>query len=390
MPIATSHANSADTGAPVARTRALAATRGAARERIESIDLARGVAVCLMILSHGVNGMLAFEQIPDWGMVPVHAVTKIASSLFILVFGIALAVAFVPYTQADDWPRRRFRLLVTGVTVLFWYKLLTVVEMAPTQSWDAVVDALLYRAFPSYVEILGFYAIALLWIPFVLPWWARMPLAARIASPVVLGVIAWLVQRHVDFSCMQSVQAILVEHPDHYTWGQLSRGPLVLAGLLIGDALLRAQARTRRRLFLALCLGVAGALSLGAFFVLAGAAAQTELMAIARNAGKHPPETMFMLFSVGGALLFLALALAGGNLLAAALRPVTLIGTNALQAFVFHIVVIFIGLRMLLGYHDTTTYAHALTLTLILIAATSAWIALQAWLRRRLFKERAP
>lgn len=350
--------------------------------RIGAIDLARGIAVCLMILSHGVNGMLAFEQIPDVGMVPVHAVTKFASSLFIVVFGIALAVAFVPRTGTPDWPRLRLKLVLGGVVVLFWYKVLTVVEMAGTFPREAIVDALLYRGFPSYVEILGFYAIALLWIPFVLPLWARLPLAARVASPVLLALVAWLLGRADILSGSPTLQALLIEHEDYYTWGQLSRGPLVLLGLLIGGALRDADARGPARQRVAAWLAAAAAALLLVFFALAGGNLHAELMAIARNAGKHPPELLFMFFSVGGALGVLALCVFGGDRLARALRPVALIGANALTAFVFHIVVVFVVFRYLLGYVDSTTYAHALTLTLALIVATAAWIALTGWVRR--------
>lgn len=68
--------------------------------RIGAIDLARGFAVCLMILSHGTNGLMPLDDFPAWGQVPIHAITKFSSSLFVIVFGIALAVAFVPKTSA--------------------------------------------------------------------------------------------------------------------------------------------------------------------------------------------------------------------------------------------------------------------------------------------------
>jgi hypothetical protein len=350
--------------------------------RIRAVDFARGLAVCLMILSHGVNGMLSFEQIPDAGML-LHALTKFASSLFILVFGIALAVAFVPTVQRDDWPRRRLKLVLTGLVVLFWYKVLTVVEMAQSHPPAEIVDALLYRGFPSYVEILGFYAIALLWIPFVLPLWARMPLAARLASPVLMALASWWLLENFDFFGSHTLQALLVEHEDYYTWGQLSRGPLVLAGLVIGGLLRDVYAHHRTRLKFAAALAGAGVLCLTLFAAMAAPALTQELMAIARNAGKHPPELLFMLFSIGGALLLLAAAFAGGETLARIAAPVTLIGSAALQAFVFHIVVVFVVFRFLLGYVDSTTYSHALTLTLALIAATAAWIALTRWIRAR-------
>lgn len=368
----------------VARSTAdTAAASPASDTRIAAIDLARGLAVCLMILSHGVNGMLDFEQFSDFGMVPVHAVTKFASSLFIIVFGVALAVAFVPRTNTPDWPRLRLKLLLGGLVVLFWYKILTVVEMGGTFPREAIVDALLYRGFPSYVEILGFYAIALLWIPFVLPLWARLPIAARIAVPLLLAVASWLLLAGDVLAQWPTLQALLVEHPEYYTWGQLSRGPLVFVGLLIGGVLLHAYADPAARRKLAYALLGASAVLFVAFFVIVGSGAHAELEAIARNSGKHPPELRFMLFSIGGALGLLGLAVLGGNMLARVLAPITVIGSNALQAFIFHIVVVFVVFRYLLGYVDNTTYAHALTLTLGLIAATAAWIVLLRWVRRR-------
>ncbi len=342
--------------------------------RIQGIDLARGVAVCLMILSHGVNGLLRFDQFTTWGMVPVHAITKFSSSLFFLVFGVAMAVAFVPKTSAPDWPARRNKLLRRGLVILFWYKVLTIVEMQHLHEAPQIVDALLYRRFPSYVEILGFYAIALLWIPFALPLWGRLPAALRWISPALVALLAWAVASYVPFGGAEPLQALLVEHPDHYTWGQLSRAPLVLVGLLIGD-LVRARyhdAERRRRLAFAVMLG--GGLLLSAFFIGVAPAIGEHLHAVARNAGKHPPELLFMLFSVGGAFILLGLALLGGERAARALRPVTLIGSDALQAFIFHIAIIFLVFRGLLGLFHEVEYGVALGLTLVLILATAGWV----------------
>lgn len=351
--------------------------------RIEAIDFARGLAVCLMILSHGVNGLLQFEDFTDWGMVPVHAITKFSSSLFIMVFGIALAVAFVPKTGTPDWSRRRNRLLWRGLVVLFWYKVLTVVELYAQHDRETVVGTLLYLNFPSYAEILGFYAIALLWIPWLLPLWAHTPAPLRWASPALLALASWWLLRHFDFWGVPQLQAILVEHPDYYAWGQLSRGPLVLLGLLIGGLVLRYYGRVHTRLALAGALALAAAVLLVAFRVLAGDGLDEQLQAIARNVGKHPPGLMFMLFSLGGALGLLALSLAGGELLARALRPVTIIGSDALMAFIFHLAVIFILFRDAMGYLHTVSYPFALTLSVGLILATAAWLWLLQRIQRR-------
>ncbi|PMR75174.1 acyltransferase family protein [Billgrantia endophytica] len=351
--------------------------------RIEAIDLARGIAIALMILSHTVSGLLGIGQVPDWGMVPIHLITKFSSSLFIVVFGIALAVAFLPKTDSPDWPRRRLKLMLRGLEVMFWYKALTVVEMLPIYAPGDILDTLLYQRFAIWVEILGFYAIALLWLPWVLPLWRRMPLWLRLALPIIIAVMAGWLERHFHFWGIEPLKALLVEDADHYTWGQLSRLPLVMLGLLIGEGVLRTywDASHRRRLVLGLV--AFGAMLLVGFLAVSLPMIDAALMSAAWNEGKHPPELPFMLFSVGGALVILALCLLGGERAAAWLRPVTTIGSDALKAFIFHIVVIFLVFRFLLDAWQAYTYPQVLGIGLAIILATAGWIAMIRWIRER-------
>lgn len=353
--------------------RAVAGNARAPRQRIDAIDLARGLAVCLMIVAHGTNGLMPYGDFPDWGQVPVHAITKFSSSLFFIVFGVALAVAFVPKTSSPDWPRRRNRLLWRGIVVLFWYKVLTVVELWD-RSRDEIVDTLLYRNFPSFVEILGFYAIALLWIPWLLPLWAKTPAWLRWLSPLPIIWLSWWLLNHAGFGGVPQVQALFVEHGDYYTWGQLSRLPLVLIGLLVGGLLLRWHEDRTCRLLLAGGIALAALALLAWFAIRAGDGMQAALVAIGRNDGKHPPGLLFSLFSVGGALALLALCIAGGNLLARLLRPIAVVGSDALMAFIVHISVIFMLFRNTFGWYQAVSYERALALSLILVAATALWI----------------
>lgn len=331
-----------------------------------------------MILNHGVKGLLPFDAYPEWGLVPIHASTRFASSLFIIVFGIGLAIAFLPHVNSANWPKKRLKLLLTGVIIYFWYKVLTVFEMLPFER-EQILDALLYRSFPSFVEILGFYALALLWIPFFLPLWAKMPLWSRLLMPVILGLLSFLLLRHFHFWESEQLQALLVEHEDHYTWGQLARAPLVLLGLLVGELITRYY-YTPARKYLIACLAGASVLMFALYLMLSGDLSEA-LMAIAYNDGKHPPELLFMVFSLGGALGVLSLALWGGDTAARVLTPISVIGSDALKAFIFHIFVIFVIFRYLLGYWHEISYQYALTLTLCLILATAVWIKLTAWVK---------
>ncbi|WP_240613847.1 heparan-alpha-glucosaminide N-acetyltransferase domain-containing protein [Salinicola acroporae] len=351
--------------------------------RIDAIDLARGFAVVLMILSHGIKGLLPFDQFPDWGIVPIHLVTKFSSSLFVIVFGIALAVVFLPRVGEPDWPRRRWGLIKRGVVVWIWYKILTIVEMSHLYPTADILDALRYQRFPSFVEILGFYAIALLWMPWFLSAWKRFPGWLRLASPILLAGFGLWLAREFDFWELPQLQALVVEHQDYYVWGQLTRGPLVLLGLLIGEWMLYGFASPAVRRVLIASLVVASTTLFALFFWLALPTLDDTLAALARNVGKHPPALDFMLFSVGGALALLAIAVVGGKTLATWLRPVTLIGSDALQAFIFHISVIFLLFRIALGYWHNIDYSTALGLTLALIVATAGWIRLVHWLTSR-------
>lgn len=350
--------------------------------RIPSVDLARGIAVALMILSHGIVGLLSFDNFPDYGQVPIHLITKFSSSTFVMVFGIALAVAFLPRVGTQHWRRLQLKLLLSGVVVFFWYKILTIAEMLRLHQPSDIVDTLLYRNFPSFVEILGFYAIALMWVPFLLPLWRRALLILRLISPAALALFGVWVADNVSFWDSRQLRAIFVEDEDYYTWGQLTRGPLVLLGLLIGEALLWCHGKFRWRLSLAgALLMVSGILFLSLWWVATPELAQT-IDLIAANAGKHPPNMPFMLFSMGGALLIISLSIAGGPLLAKLLYSLTVIGTNALQAFIFHIFVIFVGFRYLMGYWQNIEYEFALKLMLGLILATALWIKLVEFVKK--------
>ncbi|WP_447895096.1 acyltransferase family protein [Vreelandella sp. GE22] len=352
-----------------------------AQGRIEAIDLARGIAIGLMIISHTVSGLVGIPNVPEWGMVPVHLITKFSSSLFIMVFGMALAVAFLPRTQSADWPRRRLKLWLRALEVWFWYKALTIVEMLPFNAPADIVDTLLYGNFAIWVEILGFYAIALLWVPLILPLWARAPLWSRLAAIAVLTALsAWL--QGFDFGGNPLLKALLVDHEAYYTWGQLSRAPLILAGLLMGEATLRCVFERATRLRLVAILLALGGAMIGAFYGLAalGDGPYAAMVAVANNAGKHPPQLAFMLFSVGGALVVLGLALAGGAAAAKALLPLTIVGSDALKAFIFHIVLIFLVLRFLLELNGTYTYTQALGVGGLLILGAALWIWVTRWI----------
>ncbi len=359
------------------------ALEASSKKRISPIDLARGIAIALMILSHGVKGMLNYSQFTDWGLVPIHLITKFSSTLFIVVFGISLAVAYLPYVDTEKWPEKRLKLWVRGGVILFWYKILTFIEMFSIYSRQQILDTLLYKSFPSYVEILGFYGLALLWIPWFLKRWAFMSIWVRISLPIICVMAMVILRNHFDFWGNEILEALFIEHTNHYTWGQLSRAPLIMIGLLMGEWLAQNYHTVKKRIYGAVFLLLVGS-SLGGYFVyLNQEDLYSALRLIAFNKGKHPPELDFMLFSSAGALLLMSLSLLGGETLARWLKPITIIGQDALHAFVFHIFVIFIIYRHLLGLWQKIPYEKALQLALLLLILTPIWIRIRKWVLKK-------
>ena len=93
-----------------------------------------------------------------------------------------------------------------------------------------------------------------------------------------------------------------------------------------------------------------GLISLSLFFVTYHADLHKVLNAIARNHGKHPPGLAFMLFSGGGALVLLGACVVLPRAAGVVLWPFVAIGREALLCFNFHIIVVFVLYRYVLGH----------------------------------------
>ncbi len=348
--------------------------------RIIAIDLAKGFAVGLMILSHGVKGLLSFDQFPDWGLVPIHLITKFSSTTFFIAFGLSLAVSFAPATQDPDlWPEKRRKLILRGLVVLFWFKVLTVIELAHLHNPQEIVDALFYRQSTSYAEILGFYALALLWIPFVLPLWQKCSRWIKALLPLALAIVAIFVSQNFDFWQSPQLKALMVEEEGFYTWGQLSRSPFVFLGMFIGSFIKTSDFKNRGRFILSGILGGMALLLTVTFLVLYDQQLYSTLLALAMNEGKHPPNVSFILFSLSGALGILAFTFLIGEKGAKWLSPFTLIGKNTLSAFIFHLTVLFIFYRLHFNLWLKVSYLEALGLSVLLLVMTTFWLMLKKW-----------
>jgi len=343
--------------------------------RVLGIDAARGVAIALMIASHTVKALLSFEMMPDWGIVPAHLVTKFSSSLFVLVFGVSAALIFVPKAGTATWPSTRWKLWRRSLLILFWYKLLIVVQMFERYDREAIVETLLWKRFPDFVEILQFYAGFLLLMPLFLGWWRRLSLWPQLFTAYAVGLSGYLLREQFDFWGIWQLKAVLVEDSRAYCFGLLTRGSLALFGMALGGTLLGPDrdARFRR---LSQALWALGTVLLVSFFIEYRVMLDGLFLAMAKNYGKHPPNLPFMMVSLGGAMVLLGTFLrARGRVAGWVLGPLAVLGRDALFCFNAHILIIFLGYRSFYGLRHQVTYEQAVALTVLnaLLCGFGAW-----------------
>ncbi len=335
--------------------------------RWTSLDIARGFAIILMILSHCVKGLMIHSLIPDWGVVPVHLITKFSSSLFILVFGVSVSLYFIPHIGTQRWRKKRLWMIKRGIELMVWYKILTVVQMFQFYPQSMIIDTLLFRSMPDFVEILCFYSIALLWLPLFLPMWTRLHGVAKITLTLGLFFTGHWLHFNFDFWGYDVLKALLVEQEGFYTFGQFQRGALIFFGLFIGDLYKHFNSENYSKNPVPRYCVALGLIGLGTFYFLNAEDVKTRLNDIANNVGKHPFDANFLSFSLGGALLVLGLSLMIGTSIRKFLKPISYIGQHSLNAFILHIIIIFYFYRYYFDLHHKVTYLQSLGLTGICI-----------------------
>ncbi len=354
-------------------------------QRLQALDTARGVAIALMILSHTVKGLVSFRMMPDLAIVPVHLLTKFSSSLFIIVFGLSVAVAYLPRADSYKWPEIRRGLWKRALIILVSYKLLTVVQMFERYEWSAIIDTLLWKRFPDFAEILHFYAWMVLLLSFLLPVWKRLSLWNQVGVAWGFALLS-MILRPFEFGGLWQLKAILVEHRGAFCFGLLTRGSMVLFAMTVGEWLWSDKSRREQRVkTLGTASVILGLSALGLFAVENWDGLSRTATSLAKNFGKHPPREVFMTFSVGGALLLLGLTLKARGAVDRALWPLRILGRQSLFCFNAHLLVLFLGFRWSLGLRHEVSYAGALGLTLVnvVLCAAGAW----GWERLKSFRK---
>lgn len=356
------------------------------RERYDNLDIARGLAIALMMLSHTVMALNTYKMLPDYAFVPVHLVTKFSSSLFIVIFGISISQFYLPHYDTESWPSKRNRLLWRSFNILLWYKILTVVQMFQTRTEEHIIDTLLFKHFTDFAEVLNFYWIVMIWILILIPFWSRSGYVAKILIIAAIGYSGVLLNQHFEFFGNWQIKAIFVEYKGTFCYGQFQRGALALFGMLIGGALLK-RGNFKIDKYKLGAVSVLLAIGLGAFFMYLTRESpeyRSEiLMKISKNWGKHPPNLEFMTFSLFGAFSLLGLCMLVPGFLTIIFKPFSLIGREPFLCFNWHLILIFVGFRYLLGLRWQVTYGETIALFCVVFVSSFLISPINTYIKRK-------
>jgi len=336
-------------------------------ERLDQVDVARGIAISLMMLSHTTMALNTYKLLPDVAFVPVHLITKFSSSLFILIFGISLSLFYLPHYGTEKWAAKRNRLLWRSFNLLIWYKVLTLVQMFEHYGKDWIIATLKFQKFTDFAEVLNFYWLAIIWIILIIPIWVRMHWVLRLFFIATIAGAGVLLEAHFDWGSWQW-KAMLVEHKGAFCYGQFQRGALALFGLFLGSYFLGKSNFQKNRLLLGAVSIAIGLMICGFFLYLTQESPehrQNILWKISRNWGKHPPNADFMTFSLAGAFTILGFCLLIPNKLTFLLKPFSLIGKEPFFCFNFHLILIFCVYRYALGLRWNVSYPETIVLFII-------------------------
>ena len=265
------------------------------KARFDQVDLARGVAIVLMFLSHTVMALNTYQTLPAHALVPVHLITKFSSTLFFSVFGLGIFLFYIPSCGTSKWPKRRARFVWRACMILLWYKILTVVQMFQTWPKAEVIKRLKFKEFTDFVEVLNFYWLAILWIALILPLWKKLHWTFQFLIGVFFIVSGmWLLENY-DFGAWWQVKAMLVEHEGVYCFGQFQRGGWVLIIMALCSMVIGRHTFSSRRVRLGCLFLALGLIFLGYFYYIAAHAdvkPSLIILAIAKNYGKTSSQPL--------------------------------------------------------------------------------------------------
>ncbi|MEK9137912.1 MAG: heparan-alpha-glucosaminide N-acetyltransferase domain-containing protein, partial [Bacteroidota bacterium] len=212
------------------------------RPRFRALDGARGVALVLLVFSHGMQLFPSWEAMSSLEHRLVDSIlflTKVSTPLFVWVFGMTMAyVYFDQLENADRFQRLKWRVWRRALYVFVVHQFLVIVidtyERAPIEQ---IISRLLYQRLGYWIEVLNFYLVILLITPWVLRWWRRAPLWLRFVIVPALYSLGFILSNVHVHQTIFVWKDVITGHPGSDTFPVLQFSSFYLVGLSFGEFL---------------------------------------------------------------------------------------------------------------------------------------------------------
>lgn len=319
------------------------------------IDLARGFAVALMILTHVIAITYDHQNGTSSLVYYIGQFGGIASfTTFLFLSGVSSYFSLLKYPKSEEESIKnaKRRLLGRIAKLLIIYYILailsgfvntTLYSLPPSVQWgENLVRTLLFVVVPPFVEYLP--TLMILWLSLVFfrrfyKYLTENPLLAIFIS-IVLFLLGQLIYSiNLGSSELNSIKALFGGEGDLHYFPVLQYFSIFMLGLIFGRFLYNTEDKAKRIRATALWTLATGLISFGVIIIFN----QLQLPYLDPfSGGRFPPTVAFLVFSLFCALaIFLVLSITYKFIPRLIKVFLHYCGVNALELFFFHLVILF-------------------------------------------------
>lgn len=326
------------------------------QKRDITIDLLRGLAVALMIITH-VIALLYDHKSQNPLIENIGLIGGTASfSAFLFISGISAYFSYLRFSEQQDieLKRKSAKLFGRSLKILLVYYVLSfaslfaltsVFSFPPSTSWiETISKTTFFLILPEFAEFLitlVFFAITLAPFRKIYKFLLSNAFLGIILAVAVYSVGGIIYRIDLSNDSANTIKALFVGHEGLHTFPILLYFPVYLFGLYFGQFLYNTT--SRRKVFRVVLLWTVFFMSFTIQSFFASKYIDSSLFEISANeGGRFPPGLGFLSFSLsitfGGFLALLILRKAMPPFIKALFH---FMGTNALDLFFFHTILLF-------------------------------------------------
>lgn len=303
------------------------------KPRLEWLDSLRGLAILLLIIMHYIGAIEARGLLPSSLVEPIKATFRVATPLFITVFG--FTVAYVFYGKINNkknfsnlvvWSLKRLpKVLLAREVIVIIY------SMAHPEHLETIFETLLYSNFAAAGEILTFYFLAILCTPYILT------VIYKVNSKIVLilTLFIYAITYYIGSSFGASNEGMMFRLFFYDVYPFFPFFTCVVIGMLLAKLYIVLEIN-RNRLIAFLGISIS-AIALG--LIVFNVISENVLISLSLAKYKAPPHPAYLSLYIGISILFaLTLAFVTEMKLIPPFihHALSVIGRNSLLAYVLH------------------------------------------------------